>query len=212
MNKGKHPPLRREGAKKSVARICLYVKPRLGFEMCHSLLKTLSAAALAWTCFCVSDALARPPTIEPSQVNTRHIGSCETYDPNDPYNLHNGAGANSLSPLGAIYMYVQSYQKAYLEDSIPEQYSVKYVQQPKYGVIKSVPRDGGMVDLYIANEGYAGNDRYVAEVTMKGVKFRVNGYIRPSNDVMSGYDELCRRLGLPSSAWGISGSTKRGGK
>ncbi len=61
--------------------------------------------------------------------------------------------------------------------------------------------------VYIPNAGYTGNDRYVAEVTIKGVKFRVAGYLRPSNDVMSSYDEICRRMGLPSSAWKISDAT-----
>ncbi|MFZ2973541.1 MAG: hypothetical protein WA049_12945 [Ferribacterium limneticum] len=171
------------------------------------MLKTFSAAVLTWAFVGTPDAAARPPTIEPAEVNTRNIGSCETYDPNDPYNLHNGAGANSLRPLGAIYAYVQSYQKAYVRDSKPTDYSVKFIVQPQNGVIKNVSDENGTRDLYIPNPGYTGNDRYVAEVTLKGVKFRVAGYIRPSNDVMSGYDELCHRLGLPSSAWKISDAT-----
>ncbi|OQA31441.1 MAG: hypothetical protein BWY57_02354 [Betaproteobacteria bacterium ADurb.Bin341] len=150
------------------------------------------------------DATARPPTIEPAEVNTRNIGSCETYDPNDPYNLHNGASANGLRPLGAIYAYVQSYQKAYLKDSKPSDYSVKYIGQPQNGVIKTVSDENGTRDLYIPNAGFTGKDRYVAEVILKGVKFRIAGYIRPSNDVMSDYDDLCHRLGLPGSAWRIS--------
>ncbi|TXT36473.1 MAG: hypothetical protein FD135_4271 [Comamonadaceae bacterium] len=171
------------------------------------MLRTLSAAALALAFAGSPDAATQRPTIEPSQVNARSIGSCETYDPKDPYNLNNGAGADSLRPLGAIGAYVQSYQKAHLTELKPTDYLVTYVEQPQHGVIKSVSREGGVVDLYIPNAGYAGNDRYVAEVTLKGVKFRVAGYIRPSNDVISGYDDLCRRLGLPSSAWKISDAT-----
>lgn len=171
------------------------------------MLRTLSAVALALAFAGSPDAATRPPTIEPSQVNAKNIGSCETYDPNDPYNLHNGAGAISLRPIGAIYAYVQSYQKAYLTELKPTDYFVKYIKQPRFGVIESVSREEGVIDLYVPNKGYAGNDRYVAEVTLKGVKFRVAGYIRPSSDVMSGYDDLCRRLGLPSSAWKISNAT-----
>ena len=168
------------------------------------MLRPLSMAVLVWFLIGAFEAAARPPSIEPTEVNTRNIGSCETYDPNDPYNLHNGAGANGLSPLGAIYAYVQSYQKSYLKDSKPDEYSVKYVGQPQNGVIRTVTDENGTHDLYIPNAGYTGNDRYVAAVTLKGVKFRVAGYIRPSNDVMSDYDDLCRRLGLPGSAWRIS--------
>ena len=150
-----------------------------------------------------SNAATQRLTIEPSQVNAKNIGLCETYDPNDPYNINNGAGANSLNPVGAIGMYVQSYQKAHLMELRPADYSVKYIMQPQYGVIKPVSNKGWTRDLYIPNAGYSGKDRYVAEVTLKGIKFRVAGYIRPSADVMSDYDTLCRRLGLPSSAWGI---------
>ncbi len=165
--------------------------------------RSLSVAVLAFTFSGPAVTAKQPPTIESSQVNARNIGSCETYDPNDSYNLHNGADAYSLSPLGAIYAYVQSYQKAHLRDSKPDDYFVKYIEQPKNGVIKTISDENGTRDLYIPNPGYTGNDRYVAKVTLMGVKFRVTGYIRPSNDVMSGYDELCRSLGLPSSAWKI---------
>jgi len=171
------------------------------------MLKTLSAAVLTWAFVGTPDAAARPPTIEPAEVDTRNIGSCETYDPNDPYNLHNGAGADGLRPLGAIYAYVQSYQKANLRDSKPDEYSVKYIGQSQNGMIKTISDENGMRDLYIPNLGYTGNDRYVAEVTLNGVKFRVAGYIRPSNDVMSGYDDLCRRMGLPGSDWKIFAAT-----
>ena len=81
------------------------------------MLRTLSAAALALAFAGSPDAAIRLPTIEPSKVNAKHVGMCNTYDPNDPYNLNNGAGANSLSPTAAIYSYVQSYQKAHLVDT-----------------------------------------------------------------------------------------------
>lgn len=155
--------------------------------------------------FCAGwlDAAPQPPTIAPSQVNAKNIGSCETYDPKDPYNTNNGAGANSLRPVGAIHMYVQSYQHAHLKELNPADYSVKYLVQPRNGVIEFLTREGGTADLYIPNAGYSGNDRYVANVTIRGVEFKVTGYIRPSSDVMSDFDTLCRRLGLPGSAWKI---------
>ena len=171
------------------------------------MLRTLSSAALALTIAGSPDAATRLPTIEPSKVNVKHVGMCNTYDPNDPYNLKNGAGANSLSPTAAIYSYVQSYQKAHLVDIKPTDYTVKYIEQPRYGVIKSITKEGWTHELYMPNEGYAGNDRYVAEVTLKDTKFKITGFLRPSADVMSGYDDLCRRLGLPSAAWKISDAT-----
>lgn len=91
---------------------CIYQHKLLAFA--------LGLAFAGW-----STATTLPPRIEPSEVNTRNIGSCETYDPNDPYNLNNGAGAISLSPVGVVVMYVHSYQKAYLTDFNPEDYSVR---------------------------------------------------------------------------------------
>lgn len=72
------------------------------------MLKTLSTAALALLIAASTQAATELPSIEPFQVNTRNIGACETYDPNDPYNLHNGLGAIDLRPIGAVYSYVQS--------------------------------------------------------------------------------------------------------
>ncbi len=143
------------------------------------------------------------PTIEASQVNARNIGSCETYDPKDPHNVNNGAAAFGLSPIGAVHSYVQAYQKAHLKKLKSTDYSVTYLTQPRYGAIQSMVREGGPVDLYIPNTGFAGHDRYVAEVLINGVRFTVSGYIRPSADVASDFDTLCRRLGLPSIAWKI---------
>ena len=90
-------------------------------------------------------------------------------------------------------------------------YSVKYIEQPRNGVIKSVSRDGEIRFLYVPNKGYTGNDRYVAEVTLKGIKFKVTGFLRPSSDVMSDYDKVCRRLGLPGSTWKLSDATDPAG-
>jgi hypothetical protein len=172
----------------------------------EEMLRTLFAAVLALAVAGPSDA-GTPPTVKPSQVNARNIGMCETYDPNDPYNLHNGAGANSLTPQAAIYAYVESYQKSYLMELKPADYSVKYVKQPEYGVIESVSRDGEIRHFYVPSKGYKGNDRYVAEVSLKGIKFKVTGFLRPSADVRSDSDHICRRLGLPGAVWEISGAT-----
>jgi len=161
--------------------------------------RILSATALALAFAGSSNAGGQPPTIEPSQVNAKNIGSCEIYDPNDHY-----MPGNALTPVGAIGDYVESYQKAYLTELKPTDYSVKYIGLPRNGTIKTITNETGTLDFYVPNAGYAGNDRYVAEVTVKGIKFRVAGYIRPSSDVVSGIDIVCRRLGLPSSAWKIS--------
>jgi hypothetical protein len=163
------------------------------------MLKTLSAAALAFMFSGSAEAAKQRPYIEPAKVNTRTIGSCELYDP-EMRDWH----PNMLSPLGAIGYYVQSYQKAFLQELKPDDYSVKYIEQPKNGIINSVVEEGWLRDYYVPLNGFKGNDRYVAEVTVKGVKFKVVGYIRPSADIMSVYDDLCRGLGLPSSAWKIA--------
>lgn len=172
--------------------------------------RILSATALALAFVDAPDAATMPPTIEPSQVNTRSIGTCEIYDPKyDPNDRY--SGANEVNPVGAIGDYVQSYQKAYLTELKPTDYSVKYIVQPRYGVIKSVASEyaepTGARVVYVPNKGFSGNDRYVAEVIVKGIKFRVAGYIRPSSDVMSDYNTICRRLGLPGTAWKTSHAT-----
>ena len=82
-------------------------------------------------------------------------------------------------------------------------YFVKYIGLPQHGTIKTSAYKTGTLDFYVPNEGYTGNDRYVAEVIAKGIKFRVAGYIRPSADVVSDMDKVYRRLGLPSAAWKI---------
>ena len=87
-------------------------------------------------------------------------------------------------------------------------FSVKYLERPLHGTIKAVSNENGTLEFYIPNAGYAGNDRYVAEVAVKGVKFRVVGYIRPSSDVMSPF-AVCRKTGLPGAAWKISHATQR---
>ena len=168
------------------------------------MLKSLSAAALALALAGSADATTQLPTIEPFQVNTKNIGLCEIYDPKDPY-----ANGHSLSPISAIYAYVESYQTAYLKIK-PTDYSVKYLELPQHGNIKSISGEDGLHEVYVPNFGYAGNDRYIAEVTVKGVKFKVIGFIRPSSDVMSGYDDICRRLGLPSAAWKIEKRKRKG--
>jgi len=164
----------------------------------EEMLRTLSAASLALAFAGTPSAATQPPTIEPSQVNAKSIGSCEIYDPNDLY-----LAGNALHPIGAIYTYVQFYQKSHLRELELTDFSVRYVEQPSHGSIKSISGKGAINDFYVPNEGYAGNDRYVAEVTVKGVKFKVTGFLRPSSDVMSDYNDLCRRLGLPGAAWKI---------
>lgn len=144
-----------------------------------------------------SHAGTQTPTIEPGSVEAKNIGRCEIYDPANP-------SANELHPVAAIGAYVQFYQRAHLAELKATDYSVKYVELPQHGTVKSVTQDGWLVDYYIPTNGYAGNDRYVAEVTVKGVKFKVAGYIRPSSDVMSDYVDICRRLGLPGASWKIS--------
>lgn len=72
------------------------------------MLKTLSAAALAFMFSGSAEAAKQRPYIEPAKVNARTIGSCELYDP-EMRDWH----PNMLSPLGAIGYYVQSYQKAF---------------------------------------------------------------------------------------------------
>lgn len=141
---------------------------------------------------------ATPPTIKPSQVSAKNIGSCEIYDPHDPY-----IRGNALHPLGAIHAYVENHQRSHLPELKPTDYAVKYLKQPRHGTIKAISDENGTLDFYVPHAGYAGNDGYVAEVIAAGVKFKVVGYIRSSSDATSGYNDLCRRLGLPGIAWGI---------
>lgn len=167
------------------------------------MLRALSAAALALAFLGASNAGTPSPIIEPINVDTKNIGRCEIYDPSNP-------STNELHPVAAIGAYVQFHQKAQLAELKATDYSVKYVELPRHGAVKSVTQDGWLVDYYIPTNGYAGNDRYVAEVTVKGVKFRVAGYLRPSSDVMSDYVDTCRRLGLPSVAWRIADASDGG--
>lgn len=166
------------------------------------MLKTLSAAALAFMFSGSAEAEKQRPYIEPAKVNARTIGKCELYDP-EMRDWH----PNTLNPLSAIDDYVESYQKAFLQELKPGDYSLKYVEQPKNGIIRSeepLTQDSWPLDYYVPLNGFKGNDRYVAEVTVKGLKFKVVGYIRPSADIMSGYSVVCHRLGLPSTAWKIA--------
>lgn len=162
------------------------------------MLKTLSAAAFALAFAGSPAAATQPPTIEPFQVNAKNIGLCEIYNPNDLY-----SPGSALNPIGGIHLYVASHQKSNLTELELTDFSVKYLEQPLHGSIKSVAGKGAVNDFYVPNAGYAGNDRYVAEVAVKGIKFKVVGYIRPSSDVMSPF-AVCRRTGLPGAAWKIS--------
>ncbi len=95
----------------------------------EDMLKTLSAAALALAFAGTTGAGTRPPTIEPDQVNAKNIGMCEIYDPKfDPNDRY--SGVNGVNPAGAIGTYVESYQKAYLTELKPTDYSIKYIEQP----------------------------------------------------------------------------------
>lgn len=115
------------------------------------MLKTLSAAALAFMFSGSAEAAKQRPYIEPAKVNTRTIGSCELYDP-EMRDWH----PNMLSPLGAIGYYVQSYQKAFLQELKPDDYSVKYIEQPKNGIINSVVEEGWLRDYYVPLNGLKG--------------------------------------------------------
>jgi hypothetical protein len=163
------------------------------------MVKNMPIAAVALTSTILANSATTFPIIAVSQINARTIGSCAIYDPSQPLQA-----SNALVPVGAIQLYAQLYQKAHLIDSNIQGYSLKFTQQPQYGQIKRLLQDGSWFDLYSPNAGYRGNDKYVAEVAINGIKFKVIGFLRASSDVMTGFDDPCRKLGLPSAAWKIS--------
>ncbi len=134
----------------------------------------------------------QPPRVGAAQVAARSLGACHFYDPRQPDSTF-----NAVSPIGALVLYVQIQQRAQLEDRAVDEATVRFVRPPQHGRIRTT--DG--VDHFVPEPGFTGSDSYVAEVRMQGQTFKVEGQIKPSSDVMTDFDVLCRRHGLPGVAW-----------
>lgn len=152
----------------------------------RAVLAALVSASLA------AAAPPEAPRIGAAQVTARTLGACHFYDPRQP-----DSPANAVSPIGALVLYVPNQQRAQLHDRAVNEAVVRFVRPPRHGRIRTT--DG--VDHFVPEPGFAGSDSYVAEVRMQGQTFKVEGQIKPSSDVMTDFDRLCRRHGLPGVAW-----------
>lgn len=159
----------------------------------HTSLPLYAALVLAITS---SAAVSKDaPRIGASQVRAKEIGACHLYDPARPED-----NSNSVSPIGAVVLFVQDKQRAQLDDAVVDAAVVHFVRRPQHGTI----RDANGLLLFVPRVGFAGSDRYEAEVRMQGHVIKVKGEIRPSSNVLEDFKVLCRRLGLPGVAWKLS--------
>lgn len=135
------------------------------------------------------------PRIGASQVRAKEFGACHLYDPRRPE-----GPSNSVSPIGAIALFVQDNQRAQLDDAVLDAAAFRFVRRPQHGTI----RDANGLTYFVPHVGHTGSDRYEAEVRMQGRVFKVKGEIRASSNVIEDFGVLCRRLGLPGVAWKLS--------